>query len=327
MENWLVVEKLGKNFPIRKTLFSRRNEAVRAVSGISFSLAGGETLGLVGESGCGKTTLGRMIVRLIEPDQGRILYKGTDLIPIKGRGLKPFRRKIQMIFQDPYSSLNPRMSVGEIIAEPLLIHREVRRREKRKKVGELLESVGLSADHYDRYPHEFSGGQRQRIGIARAIALKPDILVADEPVSALDVSVASQVLDLLKEFQKKFGMSYLFIAHDLRMVRFMSHRIAVMYLGKFVELASQSQFQKPLHPYTQALVEAVPVADPKTQRKRIVLSGEVPSPLNPPSGCSFHPRCPYAEARCQKEEPVLREWRPGHWAACHFVEEIQGGQS
>ncbi len=312
----LQIEDLEKRFPVRTGLFSRFSSPVQAVRRVSLTIGESETVGLVGESGCGKTTLGRMIVRLVKPDGGRILYRGAEIASSDTR--------IQMIFQDPYSSLNPRMSAGEIIAEPLLIHRRIRRGEKRSRVGEWLKGVGLPPDAYDRYPHEFSGGQRQRIGIARALVLLPDLVVADEPVSSLDVSIAADILALLKGFRKKYGVSYLFIAHDLRMVKYMSDRIAVMYLGKIVELATRASFERPLHPYTEALVAAVPVADPGTGRKKILLSGEVPSPIAPPSGCAFHPRCPYAEKRCRDEEPELKEWRPGHWAACHLVEKIHG---
>lgn len=324
MNELLTVTSLVKKFPVKGGILSRVRAWVQAVRGVSLEIGPGQTLGLVGESGCGKTTVARMIARLLKPDSGRILFDGTDIAPLEGRGLKPFRRKIQMIFQDPYSCLNPRMKVGEIVAEPLIIQKEVSRREKREKVGELLEQVGLSPDFYDRYPHEFSGGQRQRIGIARAIALLPKLVVADEPVSSLDVSVAAQIVNLLQDLQEKKGLAYLFISHDLKMVRHLSHRIAVMYLGEIVEMAPQEGLEHPLHPYTQALVAAVPVPDPKTKRKRLLLAGEIPSPISPPPGCSFHTRCPFAEKRCREEAPEWKEWQRGHWAACHFVDKIDG---
>ncbi len=324
MTELLQVQSLVKRFPVKGGILSRTVAWVQAVSDVSFDIEPGQTLGLVGESGCGKTTVARMVARLMEPESGRLLFEGVDLAALKGRGLKAYRRKIQMIFQDPYASLNPRMKVGEIVAEPLVVHREVRRREKRERVGSLLEQVGLKGDLYDRYPHEFSGGQRQRIGIARAIALLPRLIVADEPVSALDVSVAAQIVNLLQDLQEKFGLGYLFISHDLKMVRHLSHRVAVMYLGKIVETAPREALGRPLHPYTQALIAAVPVPDPRLRRKRIILAGEIPSPVAPPPGCAFHTRCPFAEKRCREEEPPLKEWAKGHWAACHFVDKLNG---
>ncbi len=322
----LKVRNLKKRFPVKKGFFSRVSAWVHAVSGVSLELRAGETLGLVGESGCGKTTVARLIARLMDPDDGNISLNGTEIGHLRGKSMKPHRRKVQMIFQDPYSSLNPRMTVGDIIAEPLIIHNEVPRAERRERVKALLTQVGLDPEYYGRYPHELSGGQRQRVGIARAIALKPQLIIADEPVSALDVSVAAQIVNLLQDLQDKYGIGYVFISHDLKMVNHLSHRIAVMYLGKIVEIGPREKFQKPLHPYTQALVAAVPVPDTKAKRHRLVLAGEVPSPINPPAGCSFHTRCPFAEKICSESEPPLKEWRPGHFAACHLVEEIVASQ-
>ncbi len=321
-DSLLQVKNLKKYFPVRRGFFSRVRDHVYAVDDVSLTLGAGETLGLVGESGCGKTTLGRSIVRLLQPDTGQIVFDGQDLAPLSQSKLRPVRSQLQMIFQDPYSSLNPRMTVGEIIAEPLVIHRQVTRSEKRQRVSELLQRVGLVSEHYDRFPHEFSGGQRQRIGIARAIALSPRLIVADEAVSALDVSIAAQILHLLKELQEELGIAYLFIAHDLPLVQNLSHRIAVMYLGKIVELCPANELLRPMHPYTEALIAAVPQPDPKRKTGRLALKGEVPSPIHPPAACRFHPRCPYVEEVCRVDAPALREWKPGRFAACHFAEKV-----
>ena len=320
--NLLEVKNLKVHFPVKHGLFSRVRAHVKAVDDVSFAIRPGETLGLVGESGCGKTTLGRAIVKLVEPTAGSILFEGEDIAKLSGTELRRRRRKFQMIFQDPYGSLNPRMTVGQIIGEAIDIHQLAESSlARQKRIGELLKAVGLDSTHAQRYPHEFSGGQRQRIGIARALAVEPKLIVCDEPVSALDVSVQAQIINLLQDLQQKMGIAYLFIAHDLAVVEHISQRVMVMYLGKVVELAeAQAIIRAPKHPYTQALISAVPVVDPDSKRKRIVLPGDVPSPIHPPSGCPFHPRCPIAELpQCGVEIPPLREVTPGHWAACHFA--------
>jgi oligopeptide transport system ATP-binding protein len=319
----LEVRDLVKHFPVGGGVFKRAEGTVRAVDGVSFSLRRGETLGLVGESGCGKTTTGRCILQLERPTSGQIVFKGTDLATHSEQQLRELRRHMQVIFQDPYSSLNPRMTIGQILAEPLKVHRLVSGKAAReKRIQELLTQVGLLPQHAQRYPHQLSGGQRQRVGIARALAMEPSLIICDEPVSALDVSIQAQIINLLEELQSRLGLTYLFIAHDLSVVRHISDRVVVMYLGKVVEVADRrTLYEAPLHPYTRALLSAVPIPDPKLEatRERTVLRGEIPSPLTPPSGCVFHPRCPIAEARCSAEIPRLREIQPGHWGACHLA--------
>ena len=317
----LEVRDLQMHFPVKEGVFQRARKVCRAVDGVSFTLRAGETLGLVGESGCGKSTLGKSIVRLNQPTAGTIRFDGVDLAPLSTKQLKAHRRNLQMIFQDPVESLNARHMVGEIISEPFLIHGIGDASWRRRKVLELLDKVGLPASAAERYPFEFSGGQRQRIGIARAIALEPRLIICDEPVSALDVSIQSQVLNLLLDLQREMGLSYLFIAHNLAVVKHVSDRVAIMYLGRIVEFADADDvYRDPRHPYTRALISAIPEPNPQRVRERIVLSGDVPSPINPPSGCPFHPRCPHATERCRAEQPALREvaGRTGHTVACHY---------
>lgn len=319
----LKVEDLVKHFPItRGILVQKQIGAVHAVDGVTFDVHRGETLGLVGESGCGKSTTGRTILQLYRPTSGKVIFEGKDLVSMKGEELRKTRQRMQMIFQDPYASLNPRMTVGEIIGEPLVIHDIARGKKVEERVESLLELVGLNPAFSNRFPHEFSGGQRQRIGVARALALQPSLIVCDEPISALDVSIQAQVVNLLEDLQEEFNLTYLFIAHDLSMVKHISDRVAVMYLGIIVELASRNDlYDNPLHPYTQALLSAVPIPDPlaEEKRQRIILQGDVPSPVNPPSGCRFRTRCPLAADICAAEKPEFREVTAGHWVACHMV--------
>jgi oligopeptide transport system ATP-binding protein len=318
------VKDVRMYFPVTSgIIFQRKVADVKAVDGVTFSIRQGETLGLVGESGCGKTTLGRVVLLLYKPTAGEIKFRGQDLTTMKGGNLRRMRRNMQMIFQDPYASLNPRMTVGSIIAEPIIIHGLAKdRKERQEKVQELMQVVGLNPYYANRYPHEFSGGQRQRIGIARALAVQPDFIVADEPVSALDVSIQAQIINLLEDLQEQFGLTYLFIAHDLSVVRHISDRVAVMYLGRLMELTDRVElYERPLHPYTRALLSAVPIPDPaiESQRERIILTGDVPSSLRPPRGCVFHTRCPIAIDECREAIPEWREVQPGHWVACHRV--------
>jgi oligopeptide transport system ATP-binding protein len=318
----LSVQGLKKYFPIRRGVFRRRVGDVKAVDGVNFDVYRGETLGLVGESGCGKTTTGRTIIRLYEPTDGQVIFDGVDLANLRDNEMRKMRQRLQMIFQDPYASLNPRMTVRSIVGEPLTVHQEASGAEKRDRVAELLEMVGLSADFMSRYPHEFSGGQRQRIGLARALALNPDMIICDEPISALDVSIQAQVVNLLEDLQEELGLTYVFIAHDLSMVRHISNRVAVMYLGKIMELTDRDTlYSEPLNPYTEALLSAVPVPDPvmEEQRQRILLEGDLPSPASPPEGCNFNTRCPKATDICFEEEPPLVETRDGHYCACHVM--------
>ncbi|SIQ35587.1 ABC transporter ATP-binding protein [Halanaerobium kushneri] len=320
-DNLLEVRNLKKYFPVKSEIFKRTVAQVKAVDDISFSVEEGETLGLVGESGCGKSTTGRTILRLLKATAGDVVFEGKRVMELDAKEMRLLRRDMQIIFQDPYASLNPRMTVADIVGEPLVIHKLVTsKEEKYSKVKEILENVGMGAEYMNRYPHEFSGGQRQRIGVARALAVDPKLIIADEPVSALDVSVQAQVINLLQDLQKEYGLTYLFIAHDLSVVKHISDRVAVMYLGKIVELTDKKElFKNPMHPYTQSLLSAIPEADPKKKKDRIILKGDVPSPVNPPSGCRFHPRCPEAFEPCPEVEPEFKEYGDGHLAACHLL--------
>jgi len=320
-ETLLKVENLKKYFPIKKgLLFQRHMGDVKAVDGVSFEIRRGETLGMVGESGCGKSTIGRTILRLLEPTKGKVIFEGEVLNDLSSEEMRKMRSKMQIIFQDPYASLNPRMRVGDIIGEPIMIHRILTCAEREKRVRKILDVVGLSPYHGARFPHEFSGGQRQRIGIARALAVNPKLIICDEPVSALDVSIQAQVINLLEDLQKEFDLTYLFIAHDLSVVKHISNRVAVMYLGKMIELSnSEELYKNPQHPYTIALLSAVPVPDPKVKKDRIILKGDVPSPVNPPSGCRFHTRCPKTQDICMEQDPKFKDIGNDHYVACHFV--------
>ncbi len=322
-ENLLEIKNLKKYFPVKAGVFKKTVGHVKAVDDISFAVKNGETLGLVGESGCGKSTTGRTILRLLEATAGEVIFDGKDVLAMDKKELRGIRKEMQIIFQDPYASLNPRMTVADIIGEPLDIHKLVsNKKERNEKVKDILEKVGLGEEYMNRYPHEFSGGQRQRIGVARALAVDPKLIIADEPVSALDVSIQAQVINLLQDLQNEFGLTFLFIAHDLSVVKHISDRVAVMYLGKIVEITDKEKlYEDPLHPYTQSLLSAIPVADPTAKKDRIILEGDVPSPVDPPSGCRFHPRCPKAFDKCSIEEPVFKDYGDGHFAACHLLEE------
>jgi oligopeptide/dipeptide ABC transporter ATP-binding protein len=321
-ENLLEVKNLKKYFPVKAGIFKRTVDYVKAVDDISFTVKEGETLGLVGESGCGKSTTGRTILRLLEATAGKVIFEGKSVMDLDKKEMRAIRRDMQIIFQDPYASLNPRMTVADIVGEPLDIHKLAKnKKERNEKVKEILENVGLGEEYMNRYPHEFSGGQRQRIGVARALAVDPKLIIADEPVSALDVSVQAQVVNLLQDLQKEFGLTFLFIAHDLSVVKHISDRVAVMYLGKIVELTDKKElFKNPIHPYTQSLLSAIPEADPRKKKDRIILEGDVPSPVDPPSGCRFHPRCPKAFEPCSVKEPEFKEYGDGHFAACHLLD-------